>query len=105
MNNNNNAIDNEKCAYLTACAFLDESQKEMPELAEKLKNSYCMKNYRACARTVVHEVLGQVAVPDQMMPHQSLWAEQILTDAGKGSYIYNNDRNTGKDKDKDNGSQ
>ena len=98
MNNKIDDNDNDKCSYLADCPFLIQSKKEMPELAERLKKSYCMKNYCACARGVVAEAIGWHEVPDQMMPHQSIWAEQILTDAGMGSFIYNDRR---KDVDKD----
>lgn len=95
--NNNDNTGIEKCSLFETCPFLVQSQKEMLGLLEKLKGSYCLNNYRACARRVVAEALGQVAVPAQMMPHQNLWAEQVLADAGKGSLIYNNRR---KDREK-----
>ena len=97
MKSNNDAVDIKKCCLYEKCAFLIRSQNEMPELAEKLTNSYCLKNHRACARKVIAEALGPDAVPDQMMPHQNLWAEQILADAGKGSFIYNNGRKRGRE--------
>ena len=87
-----NDMSESKCPYYEHCAFIIYSNEEMPELTEKLTNSYCLKNHKACARKVVREALGPDAVPEQMMPHQNLWAEQILADAGKGSHIYNSDR-------------
>ncbi len=77
-----------KCPLLSTCPFIVESQNEMPELVDRLKKNYCLNNFKVCARKVICEVLGGDNVPTQMMPHQNMWAEQILTDAGKGSHIY-----------------
>lgn len=92
MKSNNDACDVKRCSIYDNCKFIVRSQEDMSELAEKFTNSYCLKNHEACARKVVREALGPDAVPEQMMPHQNLWAEQILADAGKGSHIYNSDR-------------
>ncbi len=96
----NEAILIDTCPLIKTCLFVIQSQKEMPELVEKLKDSYCLKNFDACARKVIADVIGRDKVPAQMMPHQNMWAEQVLADAGKGSFIYNH-----RQKDRGNRSQ
>jgi len=53
----------------------------MPEIAEKLKERYCLGDSATCARHMVREVLGKEAVPGELYPNDKKQALQLLQGA------------------------
>lgn len=71
-----------QCPHVSKCPFFTENQSVLPDLCEKLKKEYCLKDNKHCARLRLRNALDANAVPALMMPHQHEWVDQILLDAG-----------------------
>jgi hypothetical protein len=71
------------CPYHEKCPmFGNQICTKFPPLSEKLKDQYCRGKFETCARKCVRETIGKEFVPTMMLPQQSDWARQILSDKG-----------------------
>ncbi len=57
-----------ECPVLQDCPFFNSKLKDMPSTSNLLKKTYCLSNYKRCARWIVREKLGPDKVPDDMFP-------------------------------------
>ena len=66
------------CECLTKCPFFNDMMLGMPNIAEKMKNQFCLNNNTECARYMVFKVLGREKVPSDLFPVQVYRVEDIL---------------------------
>ena len=67
------------CKFLEGCPFFNDMLGTMPDMAEKLKDSYCKDSQHSdCARYMVLTRLGRENVPNDLFPHETIRAEEIL---------------------------
>ncbi|HPE70161.1 MAG TPA: hypothetical protein P5560_13030 [Thermotogota bacterium] len=69
-----------KCECLAGCPFFNDHMKDMPKMAEMLKEKYCLGDFANCARYRIFKKLGKPAVPGDLFPHQKDRADEILGD-------------------------
>ena len=77
-----------RCPKIQGCAFFQKNANTMPSLADKLKQRYCFRDNKRCARLWINRELGREFLPDLLLPNQYDWAQQILCDAGKCTALY-----------------
>ncbi|MDY6851582.1 MAG: hypothetical protein SV487_05865 [Thermodesulfobacteriota bacterium] len=72
------------CKLIDACFFFDDMMKEAVPLADYYKNKYCREDYAACARYMVFEALGRDKVPPDLLPSESAWAKEMISNQKTG---------------------
>jgi len=65
-----------KCEKLTTCPFFNNKMNHMPRYSQSLKEKYCRKNWRQCARHIVY--LHQGAAPLTLFPDDLKEARSII---------------------------
>jgi len=65
------------CSFSEQCGLVQMLQEKMPELSQRIHNSYCTNASSQCARRWLYEQVGLRAVPSLMLPGQHNWARQI----------------------------
>ena len=84
MNETNNTTKDLRCPFMDTCAFLRENRTKMPELIERIQDTYCIKPaYSECARFQVSQSVGLAKVPSLMLPEQVEWAQQIIEESDR----------------------
>ncbi|MEN8126624.1 MAG: hypothetical protein ABFR90_02345 [Planctomycetota bacterium] len=68
---------NYSCPFLHQCSLMTSQQEKMPELIQRIRQTYCTDESAQCARRMICEMLGPAVVPPLMLPSQSNWALQI----------------------------
>ncbi|MBN1895507.1 hypothetical protein JW906_13500 [bacterium] len=66
----------EKCEFYEACPFFNDTMANMPSLAEMMKDKYCRKDFKSCARYQVR-ITGKTTPPD-LFPNQVARVKEIL---------------------------
>jgi hypothetical protein len=66
------------CELLQGCIFFNDRMAKMPATAEMMKAKYCRGDNTKCARFLVFEKLGRLAVPADLPPNDVGRAEAIL---------------------------
>ncbi len=70
-----------ECALLPTCLFFNEKMKDMPSLANVMKETYCKGDNSNCARYMVFMALGREKVPSVLFPNQVEKAKEIIAGA------------------------
>lgn len=70
------------CECLPDCPFFNDRMKNMPTMAEVLKQRFCHDDWESCARCMIFTSLGRVAVPADLFPDETARAHEILRSAG-----------------------
>lgn len=70
-----------ECECLDACPFFHDRMKNMPTMAEVLKQQFCKGDWSSCARCMIVRELGRKAVPADLFPDEIGRAEEILRGA------------------------
>ncbi|MFZ9023344.1 MAG: hypothetical protein ACO3BO_01210 [Anaerohalosphaeraceae bacterium] len=84
MSETNNKTEDLQCALMDTCAFLRENRTTMPELVERIQDTYCTKPARSeCARFKIAQSVGTEKVPPLMLPEQVEWAQQIIEECDR----------------------
>ena len=82
MSETNNKTEDLQCPFMDTCAFLRENRTTMPELIERIQDTYCTKPARSeCARFQIAQSVGIAKVPPLMLPEQVEWAQQIIEES------------------------
>lgn len=68
------------CECLPQCPFFHDRMRNMPTMAEVLKQKFCKNDWSACARCMVFRGLGRDAVPYDLFPDETDRARRILGD-------------------------
>jgi len=72
----------ERCEKLEMCPFFYDQLPNMPAVASLLKETYCKRDKRSCARYQVSS--AGVAVPSDLLPNDSERAADLLRQNGNG---------------------
>ena len=84
MSETNNKTEDLQCPLMDTCAFLCENRTTMPELVERIQDTYCTKPARSeCARFKIAQSVGTEKVPPLMLPEQVEWAQQIIEECDR----------------------
>ncbi|MFZ9033779.1 MAG: hypothetical protein ACO21J_07495 [Anaerohalosphaeraceae bacterium] len=84
MSETNNKTEDLQCPLMDTCAFLRENRTTMPELVERIQDTYCTKPARSeCARFKIAQSVGTEKVPPLMLPEQVEWAQQIIEECDR----------------------
>ena len=84
MSETNNKTEDLQCPFVDSCAFLLENRTKMPELVERIQDTYCTKPAcRKCGRFQVSQSVGLEKVPPLMLPEQVEWAQQIIEESDR----------------------
>jgi len=58
------------CHYTINCDFYNDRLESIPDLAELMKENYCLGNFLACARYAFAKANGCTTVPDHILPNE-----------------------------------
>ncbi|MHC4232371.1 MAG: hypothetical protein ACYSQY_05335 [Planctomycetota bacterium] len=84
MSETNDKTEDLQCPLMDTCAFLCENRTTMPELVERIQDTYCTKPARSeCARFKIAQSVGTEKVPPLMLPEQVEWAQQIIEECDR----------------------
>jgi hypothetical protein len=67
-----------ECTCILTCPFYNDRMRDMPGIADLLKNNYCQGNYENCARYLVRSKLGRDNVPGDLFPNQADRVKSII---------------------------
>jgi hypothetical protein len=67
-----------KCELLPTCKFFNDELSAMPDMADHMKEKYCLASFDRCARFAVFTALGRGSVPGDLFPVEAQRAEQII---------------------------
>ena len=70
-----------ECECLTGCAFFNDNLNDMPSTTHLMKQRYCKKDNRNCARYTVFKALGKEKVPPDLFPNMLKRANGMLLSA------------------------
>lgn len=84
MSETNDKTEDLQCPLMDTCVFLRENRTTMPELVERIQDTYCTKPARSeCARFKIAQSVGTEKVPPLMLPEQVEWAQQIIEECDR----------------------
>ena len=66
------------CELLEECIFFNDRMKNMPDIAESMKERYCKGNNANCARYMVFKSLGKEKAPADLYPAQMDRVDKII---------------------------
>jgi len=66
------------CEFMDDCSFWRGKLDDLPHMADALREYFCQKDFKDCARHVVHKALGVDAVPGDLLPTDRISAEKII---------------------------
>ena len=66
------------CDLFDSCFFFNEQLVDMPQTTEYLKEKYCRRDYRTCARYMINRAYGRDRVPRYLFPNDMI--EVLNTD-------------------------
>jgi hypothetical protein len=68
-----------ECPKLSKCPFFNDRMRNMPAVAEMVKNSYCRSTeHVTCARYLLASTPGNFEVPENLFPDQQSRVKSIL---------------------------
>ena len=67
-----------ECELLEKCLFFNDKMKDMPLMADILKERYCKGDNSLCARYRVFKALGRDKVPADLFPLQIEKAQELI---------------------------
>jgi len=68
------------CAKLSGCPFFHDKMANMPSAADALKNTFCLGDFRPCARFQVSS--AGVAVPPDLFPNHAHRVKALVQTKG-----------------------
>ncbi|MBN2068404.1 MAG: hypothetical protein JW739_02095 [Opitutales bacterium] len=68
------------CECIVMCPFFNDQMDGMPEIAEKLKEKYCLGSNVDCARYLIRQQFGAQAVPGDLFPNDKKAALRLIHD-------------------------
>jgi len=66
---------------MLACPFFNDKMANMPTIAEMMKQDICKGDFSKCARYMVFKALVSEKVPEDLIPKQVDWVEEIIARA------------------------
>ena len=76
---NGGVLMSKTCSYNEVCPFFQGRLKGAPHLAKHLKDQYCFKAYKTCARYMISKAIGEEHVPENMWPNERTQAEEAIS--------------------------
>ena len=72
----------DRCDKIETCKFFQAAMKEMPTVAEMMKQRYCHGDFDSCSRMTVFNELGREHVPANLAPNDPQRAREIIEAEG-----------------------
>ena len=66
------------CDQIETCRFFLSAMREMPTVAEMMKQRYCQGAFDTCARQLVLRKVGSEQVPINLAPNDTQRAREII---------------------------
>lgn len=66
------------CERLAKCPMVNDSNGDATSTSEKIKETYCNTNYSECARYMVLQAVGGDFIPNDLQPHETSKAEEVI---------------------------
>ena len=66
------------CECLQGCIFFNDQMENMPNMASRIKQKYCLTDNSQCARYIVFKSKGKEAVPQTLFPHQTNKISELI---------------------------
>jgi hypothetical protein len=60
-----------ECSMIPNCPFFQGDVPGLPRISDYLISTYCMGDYRFCARHIALAELGPDGVPQDILPHET----------------------------------
>jgi hypothetical protein len=70
-----------KCNLVEKCEFFNDRLKDMPAMSEVLKERFCMREHKACARYLVFLEVGRDKIPENLFPNNIEKVAKLLSEA------------------------
>jgi hypothetical protein len=67
-----------KCELIENCIFINDRKTTMPSTASAYRKIYCEQDFATCGRYMVCMTIGGEHVPQDLFPHQSDRAKDII---------------------------
>ena len=68
-----------QCECVPGCIFFNDKMAQMPIVADRMKQRYCLGDNDHCARHMVMKKLGKQSVPPDLYPSQIERASAIIS--------------------------
>ena len=70
-----------ECPMIASCQFASDRMKGMPSNSGRIKEQYCLDDFKSCARYMVGKKLGESRIPANLFPNQNERARSLVGSA------------------------